>query len=82
MDRSPFALKPSLYVMIPLLGIIVAVVGAAAWRHTAALQLAGLGLGALSMAVIAIALRRHAQTPTSGRAAERPIRRLAGWPRA
>jgi hypothetical protein len=58
MDRSPFALKPSLFVMIPLIAIIVALIGIAARHHAPPLLLGALGVSALSLAVITIAPRR------------------------
>jgi len=61
MDRPPFVLKPSLFVLTPLFAIIIALIGVAAWHHATALQLGALGVSALSLAVITIALRRNAK---------------------
>ncbi|THD77913.1 MAG: hypothetical protein E7812_12005 [Phenylobacterium sp.] len=60
MDNPPFALKPSPFVMIALIALILALIGVGAWRHAGALQLGALGMGALALAVIAVALRRRA----------------------
>ena len=60
MDTKPFALKPSPVVMIAVVAIILALVGVGAWRHTSPLLLGGLGLSALALAILAVALRRHA----------------------
>jgi hypothetical protein len=60
MDNQPFTLKPSPFVMIAVIAIILALVGVGAWHHAPALQLGALGFGALALAVIAVALRRRA----------------------
>jgi hypothetical protein len=61
MDEQPFfALKPSPVVLIAVVAIILALVGVGAWRHASPLLLGGIGLSALALAVIAIALRRRA----------------------
>jgi hypothetical protein len=60
MDQQPFTLKPSPFVMIAVIAIILALVGVAAWHHAGALQLGALEVGALTLAVLAVALRHHA----------------------
>lgn len=61
MDEQPFfALKPSPVVLIAVVAIILVLVGLGAWRHASPLLLGGIGLSALALAVIAIALRRRA----------------------
>jgi hypothetical protein len=61
MDKQPvFALKPSPFVMIAVVAVILALVGVGAWHHAPALPLGGLAMGALALAGIAVALRRHA----------------------
>ena len=59
MDTQPFALKPSPLVMVAVVAVILALVGAGAWRHASPLLLGAIGLGALALAVLAIALRRR-----------------------
>ncbi len=60
MDNQPFAFKPSPFVMIAVIALILALIGVAAWHHAPALPLGGLAMGALALAVIAVTLRRHA----------------------
>jgi len=60
MDNQPFTPKPSLFVMIPLIALILGLGGVAAWHHAGALQVGGVALAALGLAVLAIALRRRA----------------------
>jgi len=60
MDNQPFALKPSPFVMIALIALILALIGVAAWHYAGALQLGALGVGALALAVLAVALHRRA----------------------
>ena len=55
-----FTLKPSPVVMIAVVVVILALVGVGAWRHASPLLLGGIGLSALALAVIAIALHRRA----------------------
>ena len=60
MEQPFFTPKPSPVVMIAVLAIILALIGLGVWRHTSPLLLAGIGLAALGLAIVAIALRRRA----------------------
>jgi len=62
MEQQPFVLKPSPWVMIAVVAIILALVGVGAWHHAPTLTLGALGVSALGLAVIAIALRRRARS--------------------
>ena len=59
MDNAPFALKPSPVVMIAVVVIILALVGVGAWRHGSPLLLGGIGLAALALAILGVALHRR-----------------------
>jgi hypothetical protein len=58
-ENKPFALKPSPFVMIAVVAMILVLVGIGAWHHAGALQLSALGMCALGLAVTAVALRRQ-----------------------
>jgi len=60
MDNQPFALKPSPIVMIALVAAILALVGVGVWRHASVVLLGGIGMSALALAIITVALRRRA----------------------
>lgn len=61
MDQQPFfTLKPSPFVMVAVVAMILALVGAGAWHHAPPLILGALGMSALALAAVAVALYRHA----------------------
>jgi hypothetical protein len=61
MDQQPFfVLKPSPVVMIAVVAVILALVGVGAWRHARPLLLGGIGMSALALVVMAIAVHRRA----------------------
>jgi hypothetical protein len=61
MDQQPFfALRPSPVVMIAVVAAVVALVGVVAWHRASPLLLGGIGVSALALVVIAIAVRRRA----------------------
>jgi hypothetical protein len=60
MEQRLFTLKPSPVVMIAVVAVILALVGVGAWNRASPLLLGGIGLSALALALVAIAVRRRA----------------------